>query len=79
MRKRYGGKKGVREFFQRIGKTGGQNCHTGGFAADRNRAVESGRAGGSKSRRGYKFIKETPNYYIYINKTTNEKVRFKKG
>lgn len=40
-------------FYARIGKMGGQNGHTGGFAAmDPERVRECGRKGGSISRRG---------------------------
>jgi len=40
------------DFYKRIGSLGGKNGHTGGFAANRNLAVESGRKGGRISRRG---------------------------
>lgn len=40
-------------FYARIGRKGGQNGHTGGFAAmDPERVRECGRKGGSISRRG---------------------------
>lgn len=38
-------------FYARIGKMGGQNGHTGGFAANRALASLAGRKGGKKSRR----------------------------
>lgn len=40
------------DFFKRIGKKGGQNGHTGGFAANRALASIAGRKGGLISRRG---------------------------
>lgn len=41
------------DFYKRIGQKGGQNGHTGGFAAmDPERVRECGRKGGSISRRG---------------------------
>lgn len=47
-RKKYGS-----DFYQRIGRQGGQNGHTGGFASmDREKVAECGRKGGMISRRG---------------------------
>lgn len=40
------------DFYVRIGRKGGQNGHTGGFAANRELAREAGRRGGRISRRG---------------------------
>lgn len=40
-----------KDFFQRIGKKGGQNGHTGGFAANPELAKIAGRKGGKISRR----------------------------
>lgn len=40
------------DYFQRIGRKGGQNGHTGGFAYDHELAVRAGAIGGKKSRRG---------------------------
>ena len=41
------------DFFRRIGKIGGKNGHTGGFASmPRERVAECGRIGGMRSRRG---------------------------
>ena len=39
-------------FYQEIGRIGGQNGHTGGFAANRELAATAGRKGGRISRRG---------------------------
>lgn len=40
------------DFYQRIGKLGGKNGHTGGFASmPRERVAECGRIGGMRSRR----------------------------
>ena len=64
-----GGKKAVKtikekwgaDFYRNIGRKGGKNGHTGGFASDvigidgltgRERATIAGRIGGMKSRRG---------------------------
>lgn len=41
-----------KDFYARIGRKGGQNGNTGGFAANRDLAREAGRKGGMKSRRG---------------------------
>ena len=40
------------DFYKRIGQIGGRNGHTGGFAADPERARRAGAKGGRKSRRG---------------------------
>lgn len=40
------------DFYQRIGRKGGQNGHTGGFAANHELAKEAGRKGGLISKRG---------------------------
>ena len=56
------------DFFSRIGKKGGQNGHTGGFASSHERAVEAGRKGGKISKRGpakettKKATKTTPKF-----------------
>lgn len=39
-------------FYAEIGRKGGQNGHTGGFAADPERARRAGRKGGKISKRG---------------------------
>ena len=41
-----------RDFYARIGREGGKNGHTGGFAANPELAREAGRKGGLKSKRG---------------------------
>jgi general stress protein YciG len=41
-----------KDFYARIGRKGGQNGHTGGFAANRELAREAGSRGGRISRRG---------------------------
>lgn len=40
-----------KEFYARIGRKGGQNGTTGGFAANRELAREAGKKGGTISRR----------------------------
>lgn len=39
-------------FYAEIGRRGGRNGHTGGFAANHELAKEAGRKGGLKSKRG---------------------------
>ena len=46
-RERYGD-----NFYASIGRKGGQNGHTGGFAADPELARKAGAIGGKKSKRG---------------------------
>ncbi|MBQ8984302.1 hypothetical protein IJ098_00385 [Candidatus Saccharibacteria bacterium] len=41
-----------KDFYSRIGRKGGQNGHTGGFAANRELARRAGAKGGRISRRG---------------------------
>lgn len=41
-----------KDFYSRIGRKGGKNGHTGGFAANPALAKIAGKKGGSKSRRG---------------------------
>lgn len=40
------------DFYSRIGRKGGKNGHTGGFASNPGLARIAGRKGGLKSRRG---------------------------
>lgn len=40
------------EFYAEIGRRGGRNGHTGGFAANPELAKIAGRIGGKKSKRG---------------------------
>lgn len=40
------------DFYQRIGRKGGRNGHTGGFAANRELASIAGRKGGKIGKRG---------------------------
>jgi uncharacterized protein len=44
-----------KDFYKRIGKIGGQNGHTGGFAANRDLAKIAGAKGGSISKRRKKY------------------------
>ena len=55
------------DFYKRIGKKGGQNGHTGGFATSHEWAVECGKKGGKASRRGPNKAKgEKPKRVNYI-------------
>lgn len=47
IKKKYG-----KGFYAEIGRKGGQNGHTGGFAANPELAKEAGRKGGKISKRG---------------------------
>ena len=65
-----GGKKAVQtnikkhgeDFYKRIGKKGGQNGHTGGFASNPELAKIAGRKGGKKSKRGAAKQPKQPHY-----------------
>lgn len=72
-----GGKKAVltnrlrhgEDFYHRIGKKGGQNGHTGGFASNPELAKIAGRKGGKISKRGkakkIDYEDERVNYQSY--------------
>lgn len=45
-------KKHGKDFYREIGRIGGQNGHTGGFAANRELAKIAGSKGGKISKRG---------------------------
>lgn len=44
------------DFYAKIGRKGGKNGHTGGFAANRELASIAGRIGGKISKRGSKKV-----------------------
>lgn len=48
------------DFYQRIGRKGGRNGHTGGFASNPELAKIAGAKGGRISRRGKAIRKKTP-------------------
>ena len=48
-----------KNFYAEIGRKGGRNGTTGGFAADRDLARKAGAIGGKKSRRGKSAVKTT--------------------
>lgn len=59
-----------KDFYQNIGKKGGKNGHTGGFAANPELAKIAGKKGGSVSKRGpakknVEFEDERVNYQSY--------------
>ena len=49
-----------KDWYARIGKIGGHNGHTGGFAANPELAKEAGRKGGAISKRGPAKNPRTP-------------------
>ena len=51
-----------KDFYKRIGKKGGQNGHTGGFASNPELAKIAGRKGGKKSKRGASKHPKQPHY-----------------
>ena len=62
--KRYG-----KDYYSRIGRKGGLNGHTGGTYGKPVWASKIGTIGGSRSKRGHKYIKTENgfNYYIALN------------
>ena len=55
-------KKHGKDFYKRIGKKGGQNGHTGGFASNPELAKIAGSKGGKKSKRGAAKQPKQPHY-----------------
>ena len=55
-------KKHGKDFYKRIGKKGGQNGHTGGFASNPELAKIAGRKGGKKSKSGASKHPKQPHY-----------------
>lgn len=51
MQRKYGGAAGVHDMMRMIGRKGGRNGHTGGFAANPALARIAGAKGGRKSKR----------------------------
>lgn len=68
-----GGKKAARtnielhgkDFYRLIGSKGGQNGHTGGFAANKELARIAGAKGGRKSKRGPEGTQKDKKEYIW--------------
>lgn len=50
------------DFYERIGRKGGRNGHTGGFASNHELAKEAGRKGGKISKRGKQKSPLRPHY-----------------
>lgn len=70
------------EIFVRAGRKGGsskrRDKRTRSYYMDRDLAATVGSIGGKKSRRGYKFIREEGDYWIYENKKTGEQEKTRK-
>lgn len=60
------------DFYKNTGRKGGQNGHTGGFAANNDLAREAGRVGGQHSRRGWVAVERTDKFVIWRKKVTGE-------
>lgn len=84
---KHGGKKASRtnrerygeDFYKKIGSIGGRNGHTGGFSYNPALARVAGSKGGSKSRRGLKFLGMKGRKYMYEVKRTGETIFLKEG
>lgn len=59
-------------YYSVIGKAGGRAGHTGGFYTNRELAETAGAVGGRHSRKGYKFVKESPEGLHFVHKDTGE-------
>lgn len=72
---------GVRKHYQTIGRKGGENGrgpnYTGGFAGNVEKAKLAGSKGGSRSRRGLRYIGEDNGFYVYKDENGGE-VRYSK-
>jgi hypothetical protein len=68
------------DFFAKMGAKGGSAPHKVKpvWHSDRTTASKAGHIGGSRSKRGYKFIRETNTHLIYERKLTGETVQFDK-
>lgn len=73
-RERYG-----EDFYKKIGAIGGRNGHSGGFSYNPALARVAGSKGGSKSRRGLKFLGMKGRKYMYEVKRTGETIFLKEG
>ena len=60
------------DFYREIGRIGGRNGNTGGFAANHELAKLAGCIGGMTSRRGWKLIEKTKKKLVFQNKKTGE-------
>ena len=63
-------------FYRDIGKIGGRNGHTGGFASNPELARVAGAKGGRKSRRYYKLISQRNGTRTYRHIKTGKIVYF---
>ena len=60
-------------YYAEMGRKGGQNGHTGGFASNRERARIAGAKGGRSSKRGENLQKKLDEiFYEYITTQLNE-------
>lgn len=73
-RERYG-----EDFYKKIGAIGGRNGHSGGFSYNPALARVAGSKGGSKSKRGLKFLGMKRRKYMYEVKRTGETIFLKEG
>lgn len=75
MKRKYGA-----DFFAKIGAKGGAAPHSTpvGWQGKPDAAKAAGSKGGSKSKRGYTFVKETTGHLVYTKKDTGETVMFLK-
>lgn len=62
------------DFYQRIGRRGGKNGHTGGFASNPALAKIAGRKGGSRSRRKSKLEGEKE-VIVYLYEAKNMSIK----
>lgn len=67
MLEKYGDK--LQEHYKKLGRKGGENGkgpnYKGGFAGNKALAKVAGAKGGSRSKKGLKFIKEEDNMLVY--------------
>ena len=66
-------------FYAEIGRIGGKNGTTGGFAYDREVARRAGSIGGRRSKKGMKLISNTDGVLRYRNNKTGEIVEVENG
>ncbi len=65
------------DYDRKIGKIGGQNSHTGGFASNRELAAMAGSKGSKIARKCYRILEIKDGYGYYVAKSPQARVQSK--
>lgn len=76
---RYGGAEGLKKHRQAMGRVGGKKSTKSHLKTNPGVAAIIGSKGGSRSKKGYTFLRETRYTSYYLHKATGEEVTFTKG